>query len=305
MHPPKDFDFSGLTATVVHPDKSDFDYFTDQGFHTVPELPNDRFDVVIVCCTRSKNQTRDYIARACISSNCVVVDGQKTDGIESHFKAVRKFVPIGGNITKAHGRLFWVDPQNKPELFQDWMASPGEVGQGLVTLPGVFSADGPDPASVLLADVLPIDSGPRVADFGAGWGFLSRAILNHDQVTHLDLVEANHIALTCAKSNISDPRAKFHWADVTQWVGHYDTVIMNPPFHQGRKGTPDLGQMFIRQAAASLTSRGCLWMVANRHLPYEDVLNETFRSIQEIDGTGAFKVFKACHPKGNRLIKRG
>ena len=53
---------------------------------------------------------------------------------------------------------------------------------------------------------------------------------------------------------------------------------MNPPFHTSRAADPALGQGFINpQLARNLTRNGNLWMVANRHLPYEVTLNETFR----------------------------
>ena len=40
-----------------------------------------------------------------------------------------------------------------------------------MTVPGIFSADGIDPASALLADNLPEKLGARVADLGGGWAF--------------------------------------------------------------------------------------------------------------------------------------
>jgi 16S rRNA (guanine1207-N2)-methyltransferase len=43
----------------------------------------------------------------------------------------------------------------------------------MVTRPGVFSADGPDPASQALAAHLPEKLPTRMVDLGAGWGWLS------------------------------------------------------------------------------------------------------------------------------------
>jgi 16S rRNA (guanine1207-N2)-methyltransferase len=45
-----------------------------------------------------------------------------------------------------------------------------------------------------------------------------------------------------------------------------------------------------------LASHGKLWMVANRHLPYEQALRESFRNVDEVAGNGAFKVFHATRP---------
>ena len=77
---------------------------------------------------------------------------------------------------------------------------------------------------------------------------------------------------------MSDSRAHFHWADAVAWTADepIDTVVMNPPFHTSRSADPALGQGFITSAARNLTRNGNLWMVANRHLPYEATLSEMF-----------------------------
>jgi 16S rRNA (guanine1207-N2)-methyltransferase len=172
---------------------------------------------------------------------------------------------------------------------------------GHVTAPGVFSADGPDKGSVLLAKTLPVSLSGCVADLGAGWGYLSGAILTHGGVTELDIVEASHAALTCAKANISDPRARFHWVDATTFEGGpYDVIVTNPPFHTSRAGDPSLGAAFIAAAGRLLKPRGQLWLVANRHLPYEKIIEETFAEVRTLGHDPGFKIFHAARPRRSR-----
>ncbi|MEC7299180.1 MAG: 23S rRNA (pseudouridine(1915)-N(3))-methyltransferase RlmH [Pseudomonadota bacterium] len=173
----------------------------------------------------------------------------------------------------------------------------------------IGGADGIDPASALLGASLPEKLGSRVIDLGGGWGYLTAQVLTRAGVAHVDLVEADHAALACARLNLTDPRVSFHWADATAWSPQTraDAVVMNPPFHTERKADPELGRAFIRKAAASLSPRGTLWMVANRHLPYEPVLAECFAEHEEIAGTGAFKVIRAAAPRGpgaSRQLRR-
>ena len=94
---------------------------------------------------------------------------------------------------------------------------------------------------------------------------------------------------------MTDPRARFHWADATTFrlPEPVNGVVMNPPFHEGRAADPHLGARFIRAAAGLLTGAGRLWMVANRHLPYEAALSELFADVQEIGGDNRFKVITA------------
>ncbi len=76
-----------------------------------------------------------------------------------------------------------------------------------------------------------------------------------------------------------------------------DHAVTNPPFHTGRTGTPELGQAFIRAAARMLKPKGRLWLVANRHLPYEQALEEAFASQQTVEQTAGFKVIRAERPR--------
>jgi 16S rRNA (guanine1207-N2)-methyltransferase len=145
---------------------------------------------------------------------------------------------------------------------------------------------------------LPAKFGGKVADLGAGWGYLARAILAHPGVKRLDLVEAEADALTCARINITDERARFHWADATTFRPEtlLDAVVMNPPFHHGRDADPGLGAAFIQAARRMLAPNGGLWLVANRHLPYDAALSAAFLEHREVAGDSAFRVIHAIKP---------
>ncbi|MEM6896154.1 MAG: methyltransferase, partial [Pseudomonadota bacterium] len=208
----------------------------------------------------------------------------------------RKKADVVGAVTKAHGRLFWM--HTTPDAFADWHYTQPDL-HGFALAPGVFSADGIDPGSYALAEVLPAQISGHVIDLGAGWGYLS-AVAEARGATDVEMVEANATALACAEANTA--HAIGHWADATSWrpAQKADHVIMNPPFHEGRRGAPDLGQAFIANAASCLHPKGTLWMVSNRHLPYEDALNHHFGKVTELQGppgTQGFKLFQATRPK--------
>jgi 16S rRNA (guanine1207-N2)-methyltransferase len=228
----------------------------------------------------------------------VIVDGQKTDGADSMLKALRARVDVSAPISKAHGKIYWADGGAD---FSDWAKGPTLQPGGFWTAPGVFSADGVDPASELLAQTLPKVMVGTVADLGAGWGYLSAHILTRD-VKAVHLVEAHDMALQCARHNVTDPRAQFHWADATTWTPPelVDAVVMNPPFHAGRVADPSLGRAFIAAAARVLKPHGALWMVANRHLPYEEALEHAFVKVVDLDGDARFKLVRAERPKRKR-----
>ena len=219
-------------------------------------------------------------------------------------RALRPRVALSEPIAKGHGKIAWF-PSPGAAMLADWQARPGMVsgpdGQCFHTVPGVFSADGIDPGSALLADALPAGLKGTGADLGAGWGYLAASLLARAPgIDALHLVEADARALDCARRNVADPRAHFHWRDATRpWPGPaLDFVVTNPPFHTGRIADPGLGAAFIATAAGSLKPSGRLWLVANRHLPYEAALAARFRTVDEITGGDSrYKLFLAQGPQ--------
>lgn len=251
----------------------------------------------LVLLPRAKAEALHLIAKAvqAAPNGWIIVDGQKTDGVESIAKLVKKHVPIEGMYSKAHGKTLWFKAETADALVK-WHAGPSTQADGFVTAPGVFSADGVDPASRFLADHLPSDLSGAVADLGSGWGYLAARVLPHaPAITALHLVEDNSAGMACALQNVPDPRAVFHWADALSWKNDtgLDAVIMNPPFHTSRAADPELGKAFIQSAARLLKPGGMLFMVANAHLPYAPVLEQCFARVETLASTNRFVVTQA------------
>lgn len=284
---------------VVQTFKPEADALARAGYDTAL-APSGTFAAALVHTARARDLSRDRVARAraAVPEGPILVDGAKTDGVESLLSAVRKQAEVAGVLSKAHGKIFRIPGGD----FADWQCPPALNADGFQTAPGVFSAPGIDAGSALLAAALPSDLRGDVADFGAGWGFLSREALRRPGVTALHLVEADHSALACAKTNIGDPRAQFHWADATRWTAPslLAHILCNPPFHVGRTADPSLGQAFLTAAAQNLAPRGTLWLVANRHLPYESALTRLFGQVTDLGGDAGFKLLAAERPRRAR-----
>ncbi len=297
LRPPAGYDFADLPQdrlAISHSFRPDAAWWEASGHQVSPTPAKAAAALVIV--PRSKALAHGLIAQACTLAPMIIVDGQRTDGIDSIFNEIRaKLGPIH-SITKAHGRLFWFPTT---DAFADWaIPGPTKGADGFTTQPGVFAESGADRGSILLAAHLPAKLPARVADLGAGWGYLSAAALRIPGLKSLDLIEAEKLALDCAALNITDPRAHFHWADATSFKPSalYDAIISNPPFHTTSKADPAIGRSFITAAQRLLTPAGHLWMVANRHLPYEAALRLSFRNVDEVGGDAAFKIFHATRP---------
>jgi len=219
-------------------------------------------------------------------------------------KDVSKLFAEVETTSKAKCRIFQSSSKYDKLLARKWTSlnKPKCVkGTDLVTVPGVFSAEKIDIGSKLLAEVIEEESWyGSVADLGAGYGFLSHAILSskRPKVKKLCLYELDYRALECAKENLTglSDRVDYHWVDVTANVPHerpFDMVVMNPPFHEAQDASFELGKTFIRQAANILKPGGTLYLVANLHLPYEKEIQEQFRSHRLLREENGFKLFLA------------
>jgi len=284
--------------------KPSFDVLETIGLRPTQDMPTTA-KLAIVELTRSKPENLANVAKAYEVLDLgaqLFVDGAKTDGIDSILKAVKAKTDVEGSYSKAHGKTIWVTKTTAENPFKEWLGLT-DISQnkdGYWTAPGIFSADAIDPASALLCEHITVPLKGKGADLGGGWGYLSKhALATYPDITSLDMFEAEHISLNCARKNITDGRARFHWTDVQTMPekGAYDFIIMNPPFHVSRKADVSLGRDFIAKAAKLLAPKGRLWMVANKQLAYEAVIDANFNTWSYEQQTSLFKVIHARRPK--------
>ncbi len=203
---------------------------------------------------------------------------------------------VGESAKAHHRRCVVIRPDTVDGLDEAIAAGAPRLVPGLDawSQPGVFAWDRVDAGTLLLAEHLPPLKGAG-ADLGCGYGALATVALRSPAVTALRLIDLDRRAVEAARRNVTDPRAAFDWADArtAEANGDLDFVVMNPPFHDGGAEDRRLGQAFIRQAAAMLKKGGVLWLVANRHLPYEADITAAFKRSQPVADKGGYKVIEA------------
>ncbi len=248
-------------------------------------LPDGRWPLVLILPGKSRDETLAWFALArdrLAPGGRIAVAMPNTAGAGRFEKELASATGSVASLQKHKCRAFHAvdDGQWDEGRFNQWRqwAYPRQIsGTSFTTCAGIFSSGHVDPGSQLLANHLPSNLSGAVADLGAGWGFLSAvAVARCPLIKRIDLFEADARALACARENLLSERCElgFHWHDVTQGVaGPYDVILMNPPFHTGQVKDVDLGAAFLSCAVAALRRGGRIFLVANRQLPFEALLD--------------------------------
>ncbi|MEO8160418.1 MAG: class I SAM-dependent methyltransferase [Arenimonas sp.] len=283
------------------------DALARMGLASTPELPTGEFDVVLLPAPRQRQHGRALLAqgfeRLARAGVLVACAGNDTGG-RSLQRDLDALAGATHSLSKNRCRACWAMRESDGEvaLARAWREADAPTviaGGRFHSRPGVFAWDRIDPASALLAASLPTDLHGRGADLGCGYGYLAAEVLARNPgVAALDLYEADARALALARGNLHESTGAelgFHWHDVAAGLPRagYDFIVSNPPFHEGRADRPELGIAFIRAAAAALRTGGSLFMVANRHLPYEATLAQEFARVRTLADQQGFKVIEA------------
>jgi len=289
--PPLVFDPPG-TATQTSP--------LIPGSTPLDSLADGTVDAAMVLAPPGVTERRHVLAhalRALRPGGRLDVMGLKDKGGSRLKKELQAFgLEVHESAKAHHRRCVAIRPEVVTGLDEAIAAGSLRLVEGLDawSQPGIFAWDRIDTGSLLLAGNLPALKGAG-ADLGCGYGALSTVVLRSGAVTALKLIDLDGRAIEAARRNVADARASFEWADVRTMPaeGNLDFVVMNPPFHDGGAEDRALGQGFIRQAAAMLKRGGTLWMVANRHLPYEAELKAAFKRVTPLEEGGGYKIFEA------------
>lgn len=282
-----------------------------RGYKAGDDIPEDNaqgrsFDLAFIALPKNRIEAAGLVAQAldCLADDGILLCAAENKAGGTRIKKMMQSfgLEISDDVSKHKSRAVWAykngcdDGAVKRAIqggaFQNVLAA------DYVSRPGIFGWDKIDKGSALLAQNLPDDLKGHGADFGCGYGYLSRHVLScNPAIRSLVCIDADSRAVEAARRNLasSECDVRYIWADLTKPAGleRLDFIVMNPPFHEGKKADSDIGVLFIKTAARSLKKNGTLWMVANNQLPYEEVLAQEFFHVEKISQGQGFKVFKA------------
>jgi 16S rRNA (guanine1207-N2)-methyltransferase len=189
-----------------------------------------------------------------------------------------------------------------------------EVETALVSKPGVFAWNRLDDGAAALVGAMEIDVRDHVLDLGCGTGLAGLAAARRAQGGRVVLLDADLRAVESARRTLEAngvANAEVLLSDCGSAVlapngfglppqrsaRHFDVVVTNPPFHQGVEVDYEVACQFVRAGARVLRPDGRFFLVANRFLPYGDLIHETFGNVATACSDNRYHVLTAVAQK--------
>ncbi|MGS0692137.1 methyltransferase [Shewanella sp. 0m-4] len=281
----------------------------DLTLHFGHQLPNDdHFDTVIVYFPKAKALAPylfNLAAKHLKPQGQLIVVGENKGGIKSLPKQLPSYFDKPFKADNARHCILFLSELNgqAPEIkLKDWQSQYQlDTPQGQITicnLVGVFSEKKLDEGTQLLLENLPKMRG-KVLDFGCGAGVIAAALLKVQPELTLECVDINAMALASCELTLQANGFKanvFASDGLAQTASHYDGIISNPPFHDGLASTTSIVTNFVKDSTKKLKSGGLFHIVANRHLPYSDIIAEIFGSVNVNAENNKYKIYSNIKP---------
>ncbi len=273
----------------------------------ISTILNCYYDIIIIELTKSKETNFGLIALAeeyLRDGGKMIINGDNQKGVKSFLKNISNHWSAEKTVIKKKGRIALY--QKKTPLFGHWKKYQNfkKNRDGYYTRCDMFSPKGVDQGSKRLASAFSNKLFGAVADFGAGWGYLSNEALRlNSKITRVTLFESNYSAYLASKKNITDKRATFRWAcleDIKNLKPRFNHVICNPPFHSGISKDIDLLRSFIFYSSKLIKPQGSVWMVFVSGVYLENELQEYFDIIKILYKDNHYFVCQLLKPKTMR-----
>ena len=285
-------------------------YFNDFDFS---DFPPNHFDALLFRISKERASSHHVINQAAVllkPEGKLLLSGEKNEGIKTYVKQACQLFGDKANTQKngisylASISLYSADAKpledkNYPRLRPITVPLPMDADRQYVSKPGIFGWNKIDRGSAFLIDHLPeflsrYDKTPRsLLDLGCGYGYLSCEASRHP-FTSITATDNNAAALAATKENLaqlSQPDFQVTAADAGDHLNQlFDTILCNPPFHQGFTVDDDLSIKFLYNSKRLLSSAGQALFVVNSFIPLEYKAKQYFEQVNTLANNGAFKL---------------
>jgi 16S rRNA (guanine1207-N2)-methyltransferase len=287
---------------------------TEVGF-PAPEIAT--YDVVMMLLPKGRDLTRLlflYSLNALREGGRLYLAGANDEGIKSAISDGEALLGPstmlaykGGNRVVSFRRGPSPDP-DLPDIYRTpglisgtyttFQAKVRDESFHLRTRPGVFAWRGLDTGTEQLLEVLDVRPSDIVLDVGCGYGVIGMYAARRALRGQVTLVDVDALACECARASLAAnglEHIEVLLGDGLAAVAgrRFTLIVSNPPFHSGHSVDVEVAEAFVREAYAALEPRGRLVLVANRFLPYDQIMTQAFGDVTVLLKTGQYHVLSA------------
>ena len=266
-------------------------------------LNDEQADIIVYYWTKNKQEVQFQLMQLLASAKenqIILIIGENRCGVRSAEKILSPYGDIA-KIDSARRCSLYHFTLTKKTTFnfeKFWQHYPLQNSLTIATLPGVFSANELDEGTKLLLSTLDKPLKGDVLDVGCGAGVIGALAKQKNPSINLTMSDIHAMAIESAKRTLQENQleGKVIASDVFSDInGKFNLILSNPPFHNGvdtaYKAVTDL----IVQAKQHLKPHGELRIVANRFLPYPNLLDQHFGSHQVLAKTNKFSVYSVIY----------
>ena len=233
-----------------------------------------------------------------VTDSCYIVAANDAGG-KSIGNAVKPFAESSTKIDSARHCSLWNVQLSKTDQAPNWLryASSFKAGDlSFMTLPGVFGHGKLDRGTALLLEHVPAPAHGKLLDLGCGSGVIGLTMEARCNALDVTLTDVDAMALRSTELNSARLALETSIAasdGLKSVEGRFDYIFSNPPFHQGKRTDYEFAARLFQDAKRHLNRGGQLWIVANRHLAYEEWATEAFQNAEVMVQAEGFKLICA------------
>ncbi len=262
-----------------------------------------KHDLAIIYFPKSKPEFQFILAMLTphLAENAtILIVGENKGGVKSSQKLVTNVAINAQKVDSArHCSLFSMQFNNQANSFNldDWYKTYDinveDTQLTIASLPGVFSSTELDHGTHLLLQHLPADMHGKVLDFGCGAGVIGAFIKTRFAKTQVEMLDVNALAIASAKKTLqlNNLTGQVYPSDGLSAVkGNYQSVVSNPPFHQGIKTNYQTTETFLKDIKKHLLKQGNLTIVANNFLRYAPIIKAELGNVEQLANRKGFAI---------------
>ncbi|MGN7612789.1 class I SAM-dependent methyltransferase, partial [Magnetococcales bacterium HHB-1] len=145
----------------------------------------------------------------------------------------------------------------------------------------------------------PFSPGQHILDWGSGSGIIGATLAKRFPEQKITLADDLLRAVMCSQETLRLNHLEHCSVIAEDGLGEqlqqqsFQTMISNPPFHQGHKTHYAPTRHFIKKASEILPRNGELWLVASRFLDYGRQMKPLFYQVEKVTENRSFIIWKA------------